>query len=84
MVLPMLTRKLDWLRVALRASPHNEAIKSMIEDVAQAVSDASKRLDGGTRSGVQLSDPAMASRLETVQSTPKTQEKRGRRQAVSD
>ncbi|KAE8758431.1 hypothetical protein FSO04_18755 [Paraburkholderia madseniana] len=46
----MFTRKLDWLRVVLRASPKSDLIRSMIGEIAQAVVVACTRLDCGLNS----------------------------------
>jgi hypothetical protein len=44
-VVPMLTRKLDFLRVALRAKPGSEPIAALCESLSQAVSKACAKLD---------------------------------------
>ncbi|MFM0618169.1 hypothetical protein PQR37_29360 [Paraburkholderia nemoris] len=44
-VVPMLTRKLDDLRVALRANGHSESIQEMIDEITHALNHACARLD---------------------------------------
>jgi lipid II:glycine glycyltransferase (peptidoglycan interpeptide bridge formation enzyme) len=45
MVVPMLTRKLDDLRIALRANEHSESIQKMIDEITHALNRACVRLD---------------------------------------
>ncbi|KAE8753601.1 hypothetical protein FSO04_44275 [Paraburkholderia madseniana] len=45
MVVPMLARKLDALRIALRAAPQRAFGQALIDQIARALSDACARLD---------------------------------------
>lgn len=47
MVVPMLARKLDALRIALRAAPQRAFGQALIDQIARALSDACARLDCG-------------------------------------
>jgi hypothetical protein len=49
LVVPMLTRKLEFLRIALRAKPQSESMRAMHESVAQAVHHACAKLDGSVK-----------------------------------
>ncbi|WP_242448795.1 hypothetical protein [Burkholderia metallica] len=45
LVVPMLARRLKWLRLLLHASPRSEATRMLVEQVERALACASTRLD---------------------------------------
>ncbi|WP_269503535.1 hypothetical protein [Burkholderia sp. IMCC1007] len=45
LVVPMLERRLKWLKLLLRASPRSEATRTMLERVEGALACAAERLD---------------------------------------
>lgn len=75
MVIPMLTWKLDRVRVELRADPQNEINQLMHDQIARAVSNASAILDCGLNSASHAFDSAEEIRMRTVVSALGAREK---------
>ncbi|CAB3798651.1 hypothetical protein [Paraburkholderia caffeinilytica] len=66
MVIPMLTRKLDNLRVVLRANAHAEPIQAMIDETTRALNHACTRLDCTFNSATDAMGPADEIRMEAA------------------
>ncbi|KAE8758446.1 hypothetical protein FSO04_18855 [Paraburkholderia madseniana] len=56
LVIPMLTRKLDFPHIALQADPQSESIRAMCASMAQAVRNACAKLDGPLGSQACMAD----------------------------
>ncbi|WP_341316446.1 hypothetical protein WN982_34275 [Paraburkholderia sp. IMGN_8] len=68
-VVPMLTRKLDDLRVALRANAHDESTQAMIDEITRALNHACVRLDCTFNSATDAIGSADETRMEAILTT---------------
>jgi len=79
----MLTRKLDALRIVLRAAPQGTPGEAMVDQIARAVSDACARLDCGVGSTGGNTDPDEEIRRKAALTARGQREKPLREKAVN-
>jgi hypothetical protein len=58
MVVPMLTRKLEWLRIAISVYPQSQLIRSVALQIENALTHANTRLKDGTKSSTSAREEA--------------------------